>query len=68
MSKQLIVDDMQGDNFCFVQDLSEITDFNKQFDEEYSYYFIEFKNGSAIKIFGADGVKTYNNVYFVSNL
>lgn len=68
MSKQLVVADMQGEDFLLVEDKAVIARFNERFCQQYTYFFIEFNRGFWSKLYGAYNKKQYNHVHFVSDL
>lgn len=62
----LKVKDLEGENFSLVQNPSEVEAFNEEYDEDYTYYFIEWCDGCACTLFGADSIFNHNNVYEVA--
>jgi len=62
------VKDMQGENFALVQNQSEVEAFNLEYNEDFSYYYIEFVDDCADKLFGADSCLLRDNVYLVADL
>ena len=65
---QLKVRDIGECDFTLVNSQDDIREFNNEYNEDYSHYFIEWSYGIAIKLYGSDGLRMHNNVYFVGCL
>lgn len=64
----LKVKDMQGEDFQLIQSESDIAQFNDEYQEDYSYYFIQWCDGVANKLFGSDSIFIHSNAYFVADI
>lgn len=64
----LTVNDLQDERFSLVQAVHEIQQFNEEYQEEYSYYFIEFERGWAKTLYGSHSSRLDARVYKVSDL
>lgn len=65
---KLKVEDMQGEEFQLIQNESDIAQFNEEYQEDFSYYFIQWNDELPIKLFGSDSIFMKSNVYFVADI
>ena len=59
------VKDMQGENITLVQDQSSVDHFNRDYDQDYSYYFIDSVEGRIDNLYGSYSILMHSNVYYV---
>lgn len=64
---KLKVKDMEGEDFQLVQSEFDIRQFNAEYQEDFTYYFIKWVDECSGKIFGCDSLFLHNNVYYVAD-
>ena len=64
---RLKVKDMGGENFQLIQNEHDIAQFNEEYHEDFSYYFIEWLDDCSGKLYGVAGLFLHNSAYFVAD-